>query len=95
MERKNRRTLIGVVVSDKQEKTIIVNVENHRQHGKYPKKVISSKQFAVHDENKIAHVGDVVQIVETRPLSATKRFRIDKIIRKSEQDVEIKEVEEV
>lgn len=93
MERQNRRTLIGVVVSDKAEKTITVNVETNRKHAKYVKKVVNSKNFAVHDENREAHIGDLVQIIETRPLSATKRFRLDKILTKAVKDVEIKEVE--
>jgi small subunit ribosomal protein S17 len=92
MERKERRSFIGVVVSDKSEKTIVVKVEDHKKHAKYGKLVAISKKFAAHDELKLAHMGDTVEIVETRPLSATKRFRLVNIISKAVSTVEVKEV---
>ena len=78
MERevKSRRAIQGVVVSDKNDKTIVVLVETHKRHPKYGKRVKYSKKYYAHDENNAAHVGDTVTIMETRPLSATKRFRL-------------------
>lgn len=78
MERitETRRTIQGVVVSDKNDKTIVVLVETYVRHSKYGKRVKYGKKYYAHDENNIAHVGDTVTIMETRPLSATKRFRL-------------------
>ena len=80
MERNSRRVLTGTVVSDKTDKTISVMVESYRKHRLYGKRVKQSKKFAVHDELNIAKIGDVVKIVETRPLSKTKRFRLLEVI---------------
>lgn len=75
--RENRRkTLVGTVVSIKNNKTITVMVETYRKHPLYLKRFKKSKKFAVHDENNTAKVGDVVRIQETRPLSKTKHFRL-------------------
>ena len=75
--RENRRkTLVGTVVSIKNNKTITVMVETYRKHPLYLKRFKNSKKFAVHDENNTAKVGDVVKIQETRPLSKTKHFRL-------------------
>ena len=84
MERNIRRTIQGVVTSDKMEKTITVLVETYKRHAKYGKRVKYIKKFKAHDENNEARIGDVVEIVETRPLSATKRFRLVSIISKAE-----------
>jgi small subunit ribosomal protein S17 len=80
--RKNKRTLLGVVSSDKSAKTITVVVTGYRKHPLYGKRVMRSKKYHVHDEEEIAGVGDYVKIIETRPLSATKRFRLLEIIKK-------------
>lgn len=77
-----RRTVQGVVISDKNDKTITVLVETHRKHSKYGKRVKYRKKFYAHDENNEAKVGDVVTIMETRKLSATKRFRLVSIDKK-------------
>ena len=77
---KERKELIGVVVSDKADKTITVKVETYRKHPLYGKRVKYSKKYAVHDEKNIAKVGDTVRIVETRPLSKTKYFYLKEII---------------
>ncbi len=82
MERKNRRILTGVVVSDATDKTIAVLVESYQKHRLYGKRVKQTKKFAVHDEANAATVGDVVKIMETRPLSKTKRFRLLEIVEK-------------
>ncbi|MEG0264610.1 MAG: 30S ribosomal protein S17 [Erysipelotrichaceae bacterium] len=80
MERSNRKTYRGTVVSDKMDKTITVIVETKKTHPLYGKRVNYSKKFKVHDELNEAKLGDKVEIMETRPLSATKRFRLVKII---------------
>ena len=77
--RNNRRVLSGTVVSNKMDKTITVLVETKKVHPLYKKSVIVSKKFKAHDEKEIAKPGDVVQIMETRPLSKDKHFRLVKI----------------
>ena len=93
-----RRTIQGVVVSDKNDKTIVVLVETYKRHTKYGKRVKYGKKYYAHDENNIAKEGDVVTIMETRPLSALKRFRLVSVDKKAvTDDVVINEtpVEEV
>ncbi len=85
-ERNTRRVLKGVVVSDKMDKTITVLVETHKRHAKYGKRVKYAKKYKAHDENNIAKKGDTVLIMETRPLSATKRFRLVEVISKAIED---------
>ena len=80
---KERRELIGVVVSDKADKTITVKVETYRKHPLYGKRVKYSKKYAAHDEKNEAKIGDVVRIVETRPLSKTKHYRLAEIVEKA------------
>ncbi|MBR7553848.1 30S ribosomal protein S17 [Allobacillus sp. GCM10007491] len=75
-ERNNRKVYTGRVVSDKTDKTITVLVETYKFHPLYGKRVKYSKKFKTHDENNQAKTGDVVRIMETRPLSKTKRFRL-------------------
>ncbi|MDF9867555.1 small subunit ribosomal protein S17 [Bacilli bacterium PM5-3] len=83
MERNSRRTLTGKVVSDKMDKTITVLVETYKEHPLYSKRVKYSKKYKAHDENNEAKMGDTVTIMSTRPLSATKRFRLLKIVEKA------------
>ena len=83
MERNSRKVLQGTVVSDKMDKTVTVLVETHVPHKLYGKRVKSSKKFKAHDEEGICKTGDVVRIMETRPLSATKRFRLVEITEKA------------
>ena len=73
---KERKELIGIVVSDKADKTITVKVETYKKHPLYGKRVKYSKKYAAHDEKNIAKVGDTVKIVQTRPLSKTKRYEL-------------------
>ncbi|WP_087975051.1 30S ribosomal protein S17 [Oceanobacillus rekensis] len=75
-ERNNRKVYTGRVVSDKMDKTITVLVETYKFHQLYGKRVKYSKKLKAHDESNVAKTGDVVRIMETRPLSATKRFRL-------------------
>ena len=95
MERKvaTRRTVQGVVVSAKNDKTIVVLVETHKRHAKYGKRVKYGKKYYAHDENNEAKNGDTVTIMETRPLSATKRFRLVSIDKKAELSVKEAEAE--
>ncbi len=84
-ERNTRRVIQGVVISDKMDKTITVLVKTTKKHAKYGKRVKYSKKYKAHDENNVAHVGDVVVIMETRPLSATKRFRLVSVVASNEE----------
>lgn len=83
MERSNRKTYRGTVVSDKMDKTITVIIETRKTHPLYGKRVKYSKKFKAHDELNEARIGDFVEIMETRPLSATKRFRLIKVVEKA------------
>lgn len=83
IEQKSRKTQIGVVVSDKMEKTIVVKVETRVAHPLYGKTMLSSKKYKAHDENNEARIGDRVQIVETRPLSKDKRWALQAIVEKA------------
>lgn len=76
--KKTRRTLSGVVVSDKTDQTVVVRVDRTVVHPKYGKRYVRSKKYHVHDVGNTAKVGDKVSFVETRPLSAKKRWRLVK-----------------
>lgn len=78
-----KKELVGRVVSDTNNKTITVLVETYKKHPKYGKRVKYSKKYAVHDETNKAKVGDTVRIVETKPLSKTKRFYLAEIVEES------------
>ena len=81
--RNNRKTKIGVVVSDKMEKTCVVSVVSNVKHPLYKKVVKVTKKFKVHDENNECKVGDTVEIMETRPISKTTHFRLLRIVEKA------------
>jgi len=84
VETKNERKVYqGRVVSDKMDKTITVLVETYTKHPIIGKRVKYSKKYKTHDENNTAKMGDIVRIQETRPLSATKRFRLIEIVKES------------
>lgn len=84
-ERKNQRKVrTGVVVSDKMDKTITVAVERLMRHPLYGKTIKRTKKFKAHDENNECKVGDIVTIMETRPLSRDKRWRLVKIVKKAQ-----------
>ena len=83
MANDNRRVLTGTVVSDKMDKTITVLVETYKNHPLYHKRVKYSKKYKAHDENGVAGIGDTVKIMETRPLSATKHFRLVEVVKKA------------
>jgi len=83
MERTSRKVYRGTVVSDKMDKTIVVEVHTSKRHPLYAKRVKYSKKFKAHDELNEARIGDSVEIMETRPMSATKTFRLLKIVEKA------------
>ena len=78
-----RKVLVGEVVSTKMQKTIVIEVTRKFSHPLYTRVMSRDKRFYAHDENKEAHVGDVVRIEETRPLSKLKRWRLLEIVRRS------------
>ena len=82
-ERNQRKVRRGYVVSDKMDKTVVVEVEERYKHSLYGKVLRRSKKVKVHDEHNEAHPGDLVRIMETRPLSATKHWRLVEIIEKA------------
>ena len=84
VQRGNRKERVGTVVSDCQEKTIIVEVERRTAHSLYKKVVKTSKKYTADDQKNEAKVGDKVKIIETRPLSKTKHWRLTEIITKAE-----------
>ena len=79
----NRKTVVGNVVSTKMQKTIVVEVERRKAHPLYKRVIRTTKKFYAHDEKNSAHVGDVVRLEETRPLSKLKRWKLQEIIRKA------------
>ena len=81
--RNNRKVRVGYVVSDKMNKTIVVELEDRKKHPLYGKVLRSTTKVKVHDEDNTAGVGDRVSIMETRPLSATKRWRLTEILEKA------------
>jgi len=93
MERNRRTSLQGVVVSTKMNKTIVVEVETHKKHPKYLKRVKYSNKYYAHDENNECKVGDVVTIMGCRPLSATKRFRLVSVDKKAVEPIKVAEAE--
>jgi len=78
-----RRQVVGTVVSDKMDKTVIVLVERLVKHRLYKKYIRRRSKFAAHDENNSSKVGDKVLIIQSRPLSKTKRWRVSKIVEKA------------
>jgi small subunit ribosomal protein S17 len=88
----NQKVIVGTVISDKMNKTIIVRSMHKSKHASYSRVIKRYNKFKAHDEKNSAKIGDVVQIVETRPLSKEKNFRLVKIIQKALIDkVEIKD----
>ncbi|EWS82013.1 30S ribosomal protein S17 [Brachybacterium phenoliresistens] len=82
-ERPYRKTLNGFVVSDKMDKTIVVEVEERVKHALYGKVMKKTQKFKAHDEENVAGIGDRVLIMETRPLSASKRWRLVEVVEKA------------
>ncbi|MCI7306328.1 MULTISPECIES: 30S ribosomal protein S17 [Trueperella] len=82
-QRNYRKVRVGYVVSDKMDKTVVVEVEDRRKHALYGKVMTRSKRIKAHDETNEVREGDLVRIMETRPLSATKHFRVVEVIEKA------------
>ncbi len=78
-----RKSMTGIVVSDKAEKTVIVKVERKIPHPRYGKMVRKSKRFMAHDNENKSHIGDTVRIIESRPMSRNKRWRVSEIVEKA------------
>ncbi len=83
IERSSRKTRVGMVVSDKMQKTVVVSIERRVQHPVYGKMVRRTKKLKAHDEQNEAKTGDTVRIMETRPLSKDKRWRVVEIIERA------------
>jgi len=81
--RERRRRLVGLVTSDKMDKTVVVTVERQYRHALYGKVVRSAKKYMAHDEDNACHAGDRVQIVETRPYSRRKRWAVEQILERA------------
>lgn len=82
-DKEQRKTRQGIVVSDKMDKTVVVRVERLTRHPQYNRVVKRAKKFKAHDELNQCSIGDLVEIVETRPLSKEKRWRVTEIVRKA------------
>jgi small subunit ribosomal protein S17 len=89
----NHRKFEGLVVSNKMEKTIVVVVNRLKEHSRYKKRIKVTTRFKAHDENKEAHIGDYVLIEETRPISKDKRWKLVKILVKSNPEQIVEEAE--
>jgi small subunit ribosomal protein S17 len=83
VKRNLRKEKVGTVTSDKMEKTIVVSVERRIKHPKYGKFIKRTSKFFAHDEKRDAHVGDLVRIVETRPMSKNKCWRLVAVVEKA------------
>ncbi len=83
MERNLRKERIGVVISDKMDKTVVVSVERKVKHPKYGKFVKKTSKFFAHDEKQDSHIGDTVKIMETRPLSKNKNWRLVEVLERA------------
>ena len=82
--RPNQKTMVGVVVSDKMNKTVVVSVQRHRQHRLYGKTLRRTTRYKAHDPNNVCKLGDTVRLVETRPISKEKRWRVVEILQHKE-----------
>ncbi|MEA2000893.1 MAG: 30S ribosomal protein S17 [Actinomycetota bacterium] len=82
-ERGRRKSRVGIVISDVRDKTVTVEVVSSKSHPKYGKTVRIRKKFHAHDEQNDANLGDTVKIVETRPLSKTKRWRVSEVVERA------------
>ena len=81
--KKNKKELIGLIVSDRMDKSVVVRVERFVQHKVYKKYIKRYKKYHAHDEQNECRIGDEVKIIETRPLSKLKRFRVTEIVKKA------------
>ncbi len=93
MAQDHRKTMVGRVVSDKNSKTVMVEVSSRVRHPLYGKIITKVRRFSAHTEEPLAKLGDTVKIVESRPLSRTKRWRVAEIVRRGDVVEAIREVE--
>ncbi len=84
-QRNRRRGFVGIVVSDKSDKTRVVNVQRLVRHPRYEKIVRRRSKFYVHDEKNVSHLGDKVEIISTRPMSKLKRWRLVRVVKAAER----------
>ena len=82
-KKRNRKTMVGTVVSNKMEKTIVVRIERRKLHSLYKKYITRTKKIKAHDEQNACQIGDLVKVIETRPLSKDKRWRLLEILEKA------------
>jgi small subunit ribosomal protein S17 len=83
MERANRKVRVGIVVSDARDKTVTVEVRDAKRHPRYGKTIPVRKKYHAHDEANDANLGDTVRIIETRPLSKSKRWRVEEVVERA------------
>jgi small subunit ribosomal protein S17 len=83
MEKRNRKTLVGTVVSNKMEKTVVIRIERRTLHPLYKKYLTRTKKLKAHDEGNICQIGDIVKIIESRPLSKDKRWSLLEVLEKA------------
>ncbi len=83
-ERARRKSLVGLVVSDKMSKTVVVAVERLVAHPLYGRRMRRTERYKAHDEENTAHVGDRVEMMETRPVSRDKRWRVTRVLQRAE-----------
>jgi small subunit ribosomal protein S17 len=83
MERADRKVRVGIVVSDSRDKTVTVEVRDAKRHPRYGKTIPVRKKYHAHDEANDANVGDTVRIIETRPLSKSKRWRVEEVVERA------------
>ena len=93
-EASRRRTLIGKVVSDKMDKTIVVTVEVYRRHPLYGRLIRHTRKFKAHDATNRCHVGDQVEIRESRPLSREKRWVLTRVLQVGQEEIQVADVPE-
>jgi len=79
-----KKILKGKVVSNKMDKTVVIEIENRSSHPKYKKTIVKTKKFKAHDESNQCKIGDIVEIVEHRPISKTKRWMLKEVVKKAQ-----------
>lgn len=84
MAREQRKVLVGRVISDKMDKTVVVRVERHTRHPLYSKVIRHHKRYKAHDAENACHVGDLVRLIESRPISKDKRWVVTEIVKRAE-----------
>ena len=82
-EKRNRKTLVGTVVSNKMEKTIVIRIERRKLHPLYKKYITRTKKIKAHDEGNLCQIGDLVKVIESRPLSKDKRWSLLEVLEKA------------